>query len=162
MLSHLHDPFLCNFNTSPPGSHALHKIANTCIWRDRNTSFSTMCGRYDRARCSDNFNHKKVKLYTDGRPWAIAYLLLPIAACDYKLDRIQFNFVKMKQEVQGYNITSDKFVRNILKITWQFLQENFDNFRRKVLTIFLWKVYYVLQKNFTIFAEKFYDFWKKI
>ncbi len=31
---------------------------------------------------------------------------------------IQSNFVKMKQEPQGYNITSDKleFVRNTLKI----------------------------------------------
>ncbi len=45
---------------------------------------------------------------------------------------------------------------------WQFLQENVDDFRRKILTIFLWKVDYVLQKNFTIFAEKFNNFWKKI
>ncbi len=27
------------------------------IWRDRSTSFSKMCGTYDRARCSDNLNH---------------------------------------------------------------------------------------------------------
>ncbi len=48
----------------------------------------------------------------------IAHLHSPIAAYDYKLDRIQSNFVKMKQEPQGYNITYDKleFVRNILKI----------------------------------------------
>ncbi len=39
-------------------------------------------------------------------------------ACDYKLNRIQLKFVKIKQEPQGYNITSDKleFVRNTLKI----------------------------------------------
>ncbi len=80
------------------------------------------------------------------------------------IDRIPSNFVKMKQEPQGYNITSDKleFVQNTLKIKWQFLQKNFDDFRRKILTIFLWKTDYVLQKNFTIFAEKFNDFWKKI
>ncbi len=30
------------------------------LWRDRNTSFSKMRGRYDRVRCMDNFNHKKV------------------------------------------------------------------------------------------------------
>ncbi len=61
------------------------------------------------------------------------------AACDYKLDRIQSNFVKMKQEPQVYNITSDKleFVRNTLKIMIRFFQENFDDFRRKILTIFL-------------------------
>ncbi len=70
----------------------------------------------------------------------------------------------MKQEPQGYNVTKDKleFVRNTLKIMWQFLQENFDDFQTKILTIFLWKVDHVLQKNFTIFAEKFNDFWKKI
>ncbi len=88
------------------------------IWRNRNTSFSKMRGKYDRVRCSDNFNHKKVI-------------------------------------IRG-------FVRNTLKIMWRFLRENFDNFRRKILTIFLWKVDYFLQKNFTIFAEKFNDFWKKI
>ncbi len=84
----------------------------------------------------------------------------PIAACDYKLDRIQSDFVKMKQEPQGHNITSNKleFVRNTLKIMWQFLQENFGDLRRKILTIFLWKVDYVLPKNFTIFAEKCNDF----
>ncbi len=40
------------------------------------------------------------------------------AACDYKLDTIQSNLVKMKQEPKGHNITSDKFefVRNTLKI----------------------------------------------
>ncbi len=70
------------------------------IWRDRNTSFSKMRGRYDRAHHSDNFNHKKVIIR--------GYRHSPIAACDYKLDRIQSNFVKMKQEPQGYNITSDK------------------------------------------------------
>ncbi len=70
----------------------------------------------------------------------------------------------MKQEPQGKNITSDKleFVRNTLKIMWRFLQENFDNFCWKILTILLWKIDYVLQKNFTIFAEKFNHFWKKI
>ncbi len=94
----------------------------------------------------------------------IAYLHLPIAACDYKLDRIQSNFVKMKQEPLGYNITSDKlqFVRNTLRIMWRFLQENFDDFRRKILTIFLRIVDYVLQKNFVILAGKFIAFWKKI
>ncbi len=81
------------------------------IWRDRNTSYSKMRGRYDRVRCPDNFNHKKV---------------------------------------------------NTLKIMWRFLQENFDDFRGKILTIFLWRVDYVLQKNFTIFAEKFNNFWQKI
>ncbi len=34
-----------------------------CIWWDRNTSFSKMHGRYDRAHCSDNFNHKKVIIH---------------------------------------------------------------------------------------------------
>ncbi len=139
--------------------------------------------------CSDNFNHKKVIIRGygpefscvrvilflilvfnwvleypsfNGRPWAIAYLHSPIAACDYKLDRIQLNFVKMKQEPQGYKITSNKleFVRNTLKIMWRFLQENLDDYRRKILTIFQWKVDYVLQKNFMIFAEKFN--WRKI
>ncbi len=45
----------------------------------------------------------------------------------------------MKQEPQGYNITFDEleFVRNTLKIMWRFLQENFDNFHKKILTIFL-------------------------
>ncbi len=33
------------------------------IWRDRNTSFSKICGRYDRARCLDNFNHEKVIIH---------------------------------------------------------------------------------------------------
>ncbi len=33
------------------------------IWTDRNTSFSKMHGRYDRARCSDNLNHKKVIIH---------------------------------------------------------------------------------------------------
>ncbi len=33
------------------------------IWRDRNTSFSKMHGRYDRAPCSDNLNHKKVIIH---------------------------------------------------------------------------------------------------
>ncbi len=70
----------------------------------------------------------------------------------------------MKQEPQGYYITSDKlkFVQNTMKIMWRFLQENFDDFRRKILTIFQWKIDCVLQENFTIFAEKFNDFWKKI
>ncbi len=69
----------------------------------------------------------------------------------------------MKQDPQGY-VTFDKleFVRNTLKIMRRFLQENFDNFCRNMLTIFLWKVEYVLQKIFTIFAEKFNNFWKKI
>ncbi len=71
----------------------------------------------------------------------------------------------MKQEPQGYNITSDKleFVRNTLKIMRQFLHKNFDDFRKKILTIFLWQVDHVLQKNFwkflygklIIFTEKF-------
>ncbi len=68
-----------------------------------------MRGRYDRERFSDNFNHKKVIIreyrYQLG---AIAYLHSPIVACDYKLDKIQSNFVKMKQEPQEYNITYDK------------------------------------------------------
>ncbi len=70
----------------------------------------------------------------------------------------------MKQEPQGNNIASDKleFVRNALKIMWRFLQENFDDCCRKILTIFQWKVDYVLQKHFTIFAETFNDFGKKI
>ncbi len=34
------------------------------IWRYRSASFSKMRGRYDRARYSNNFNHKKV-IYTD-------------------------------------------------------------------------------------------------
>ncbi len=61
----------------------------------------------------------------------------------------------MKQEPQGYNITTDKleFARNTLKIMRQFLQGNFDDFQRKILTIFLRRVDYVLQKNFKIFAE---------
>ncbi len=104
---------------------------------------------------------RAVRIITDGRLWEIAYLHLPIAASDYRLDRIQSNFVKMKQEPQGYNITSDKLVRNTLKITWRFLQETFDDFRRKILTIFLWKVDYVLQKNFTIFGRKFNAFCEK-
>ncbi len=41
------------------------------IWRDRNTNFSKMRGRYDRARCLDNFNHKKVII----RGWA------PVSDC---------------------------------------------------------------------------------
>ncbi len=128
------------------------------IWRDGNTSFSKMRGRYDRVRCLDNFNHKKVILR-----WYWSYLHSPIAACDYKLDRIQSNFVKMKQEPQEYNITSNKleFVRNTLKILWRFLQKNFNNFRWKILTIFQWNVDYVLQKNFTIFAEKLTIFGRK-
>ncbi len=65
------------------------------IWRDRNTSFLKVCGRYDRARCSDNFNHKKV------------------------INR-------------GY-----WYEFEIPKIKCRFLQENFDDFRRKILTIFL-------------------------
>ncbi len=32
------------------------------IWRDGNTSFS-MCERYDRVRCSDNFDHKEVIIH---------------------------------------------------------------------------------------------------
>ncbi len=71
-----------------------------------------MRGRYDRVRCLDNFNHKKVIIRR------YQYEFSPIAACDYKLDGIQSHFVKMKQKPQGYNITSDKleFVRNTLKI----------------------------------------------
>ncbi len=63
------------------------------------------------------------------------------AACDYKLDRIQSNFIKMKQKPQGYNIASDKleFVRNTRKIMKRLLQENFDDFRRKILTIFFYE-----------------------
>ncbi len=116
-----------------------------------------MSGRYDRARCSDNFNHKKVIIRE------YRYEFSPIAACDYKLDRIQSNFVKMKHESQGYNITFDKleFIRNTLKVMWRFLQENFDDFRRKILTIFIWKVDYVLQKNLTNFGRKFNAFCKK-
>ncbi len=100
------------------------------IWRDRNTSFSKMRGRYDRACCSDNFNRKKV---------IIQYLLSAIVACDYKLDRIQSNFVKTKQEPRGHNITSDKleFVPKYPENNVTNLQENFDNFCRKILTIFL-------------------------
>ncbi len=96
----------------------------------------------------------------NGHPWAIAYLHWLIAACDYKLDRMKSNFVKMKQEAQGYNITSDKleFVRNTFKIMWWFWQENVDDFCRKILTIFLWKVDYVLQKDWTIFGRKFNGF----
>ncbi len=41
------------------------------IWRDRNTSFSKICSRYDRARCSDNLIHKKVII----RGWA------PVSDC---------------------------------------------------------------------------------
>ncbi len=93
------------------------------IWRDRNTSFLKMCGRYDRARSLDNFNHQKVimcgywyefsnwvleRLSFNGHTWAISYLHSPITTCDYKLDRIQSNFVKMKQKPEGYNITFDK------------------------------------------------------
>ncbi len=44
------------------------------IWRDRNTSFSMMGGRYDRARCSDNFNHKKA-IIVQGYRWA------PVSDC---------------------------------------------------------------------------------
>ncbi len=33
------------------------------IWRDRNTSFLKMRGRYDRARCLDNLNHTKVIIH---------------------------------------------------------------------------------------------------
>ncbi len=100
----------------------------------------------------------------DGHPWAIAYLHLPIAACDYKLDKIQSNFVKIKQEAQGYNTTSTsgklEVVQNTLKIMWWFLQENFDDFHGKILTIFLWKVDYVLQKNLMIFGRKFNAFYE--
>ncbi len=42
-------------------------------WRDRNTSFSKMRGKYDRARCSDNLNHKKVIIH--GYRWA------PVSDC---------------------------------------------------------------------------------
>ncbi len=121
------------------------------MWRDRNISFSKMRGRYDRACCLDNLNHKKVIIH--GYRWAfvsdrIAYLHSPIAACDYQLDRIQSNFIKMKQEPQGYNLTSDKleFVRNTMKIMWRFSQENLDNF-----SMISW----------LCFAEKFYDFCRK-
>ncbi len=114
------------------------------IWRDRNTSFSKIRGGYDRARCSDNFNHKKVIIHK--YRWAPVSDCIPAfayccSACDYKLDRIQLNFVKMKQEPRGYNKISDKleFVQNILKIMWRFLQENFDDFRRKILTNDFWK-----------------------
>ncbi len=43
------------------------------IWRNRNTSFSKMRGRYDRARCSDNLNHKKGIIH--GYRWA------PVSDC---------------------------------------------------------------------------------
>ncbi len=73
------------------------------IWRDTNTSFSKMRGRYDRARWPDNFNHKKVII----RGWAaVSDCTLAFAYrtnCDYKLYRIQSNFVKMKPWPQ--NIT---------------------------------------------------------
>ncbi len=128
------------------------------IWKDRNTSFSKMRGRYNRALCSDNFNHKKVIIH--GYRWAPVSDCIPtFAYCCLWLQtyRIQSNFAKMKQEPQGYNITSDKleFVRNALKIMWQFLQEKFDDFCRKILTIFF-------MKTWLCFAEKVNEFWKKI
>ncbi len=43
------------------------------IWRGRNTSFSKMGGRHDRARGSDNLNHKKVIIH--GYRWA------PVSDC---------------------------------------------------------------------------------
>ncbi len=67
-------------------------------------------------RAVQNFNRKKVIIR--GYRYEFSDLHSPIATYDYKLHRIQSNFVKMKQEPQGYNITSDKieFVRNTLKI----------------------------------------------
>ncbi len=72
-------------------------------------------------------------------------------------------YADMKQEPQGYNITPDKleFVRNTLKIMWRFLPENFDDFCRKILTIFLWKDDCVLQKNLMVFGRKFNAFCEK-
>ncbi len=69
----------------------------------------------------------------------------------------------MKQEPEGYNITSNtlEFVRITLKIMWRFLQENVDDFHRKILTFFLWKVDYVLRQNLTISGRKFNAFAKK-
>ncbi len=45
------------------------------IWRDRNTSFSKMRSRYDKAHCSDNFNHKKVILHR--------YRWAPVSDCRF-------------------------------------------------------------------------------
>ncbi len=45
------------------------------IWRDWNTSFSKMCGRYDKACCSDNFNRKKVIIH--GYRWALVSDCIP-------------------------------------------------------------------------------------
>ncbi len=90
--------------------------------------FEDVCW-YDRGRCSDNFNHKKVI----------------IRGYRYEFSQL----TKMKQELQGYNKTSDKleFGRSTLKIMWQFLQENFVDFSTK---------------SWLCFAEKFNDFLKKI
>ncbi len=110
------------------------------IWRDRNTSFSKTRGRYDRARCSDNFNRKKVIIHEFSQLTSYQFVVV-IKPCYVFILFILWTCT--------------------LKIMRRFLQENFDKFRRKIPMIFLWKVDYVLQKNFTIFAEKFNDFWKK-
>ncbi len=46
------------------------------IWRDRNISFLKMCGRYDRACCSDNFNRKKIII----RGWELVSYCIPAFA----------------------------------------------------------------------------------
>ncbi len=129
------------------------------IWRDRNISIS----KIRREHCSDNFNDKRVIIrgYQYECSRLTSYQFVVIERCyvfilfilwtfiSYKLDRIQSNFVKMKQEPQRYNIISDKleFVRNTLKIMWRFSSENSDDFS---------------MKSWLCFAEKFNDFWKKI
>ncbi len=77
-----------------------------------------VAGMIERAVRIISIIKKQLYMDIDGRPRAIAYLHSSIAAFDYKLDRIHSNFVKMKQEPQGYNITSDKleFIQNTLKI----------------------------------------------
>ncbi len=51
------------------------------IWRSRNTSFSKIGGRYDRARCSDNCNHKKVIIrgYRYEFSWLVQWT--PVSDC---------------------------------------------------------------------------------
>ncbi len=72
----------------------------------------------------------------------------------------------MKQEPHIYKIINLWQIRICLKYPENnvtiFAMKILTIFVGNILTIFLWKVDCVLQKKFTIFAEKFNDFWKKI
>ncbi len=132
------------------------------MWRDINTSFLKMCGRYDRVSCSDNFNHKKVIIR--GYRYEFSF---------------EYKYIWRRKNVTIFVGRVDNLRKKIWELLYknlQYLQENcmfftkkFVKFCRKILTNFVRKVdnfyskiWRYLQENLMIFSGKFDDFYRKI